>query len=535
MDKFTNYNGNDESETTDFESLEYQAPNYDGVRLMDVSDYQYSNAQYGDATYDSAQYNDTQYDGTQYDNTQYESSTYDNVQFDNTQYENTTYDGVQYQNSTYNDTQYNTTYDDIPQEPSKATQTDLGDDSIFSPLYPEGYAPTPNPDDVFRANPQPVRYDENDLTEAELADIKRQKAAARRKKMAARERRRRQRRKQAIIRCSILLAIVILLIVGLVMLISGIANHFEEKKKERELSEYYATSEVTTEEPVADIDPEITAKSLPVDRDAALVILQQQAEDDSTMQSICDSAAAIPDILLQNLAVNSEMKDFTLNYPAKINIVFDGEFSVELEGNDVPLYLQFDERWGYADYSEDIVGLRGAGPTALSMAYTYLKQDGSKNPIKVADYATEMGYLDENGKTHWSLMTDGAEGLGLKSTEMDINKEDMIDALEDGQVLICMVSDGDFTTEEHFIVIRDYKNGFFYINDPMSKARSEVGWDFKRLRGQIDKMCALEAGAEESSSEAGQEGDTTTGEGTGEGGSEGDNGSSGNEDTTPAE
>ncbi len=484
MDKFTNYNGNDEFETTDFETAdfetsEYETPNYEGVRLMDVSEYPSLNMQY------------------------------------NAPQENTPYANVP-----YNETQYdNLEYAEFSQPEQETPQPVTHEDSIFSPLYPEGYAPTPNPDAVFHANPQTERYDENNLTEAELADLRRQKAAARRRKLAARERRRRERRKQAIIRCSILLAIVILLIVGLVMLISGIWKHFAEKKKERELSEYYATSEITTEEPVADIDPEITAKALPADRDAALSILQTQAEDDSTMQSICDSAAAIPDIVLQHLAVNPEMKDFTLSYPAMINIVFDGEFTVDPEGNDVPLYLQFDKRWGYADYSEDIVGLRGAGPTALSMAYTYLKQDGSKNPIKIADFATETGYLDENGKTHWTLMTEGAEELGLKSTEIDINKEDMIDALEEGQILICKVSKGDFTTEEHFIVIRDYKNGFFYINDPMSAARSEVGWDFKRLRGQIDKICALEAGPEETSTEDTSNNDDsgeTTGDNTGD-------------------
>lgn len=496
MDKFTNYSGNDDFETTDFETIDfetsdYESPNYEGVRLMDVSAYQNPNAQY------NTPYEETPYENVSYDEAPYNNALYNETPYINEQYDNTLYNGENYSEESYITKEY---AENIQAEPNTAPSA-TNDDSIFSPLYPEGYAPTPNPDEVFRANPQTEHYDENNLTEAELADIRRQKAAARRKKLAARERRRRERRKQAIIRCSILLGIVILLIVGLVMLISGIWKHFAEKKKERELSEYYATSEITTEEPVADIDPEITAKALPADRDAALAILQKQAEDDSTMQSICDSAAAIPDILLQHLAVNAEMKDFTLSYPAMINIVFDGEFEVEPEGNDVPLYLQFDKRWGYADYSEDIIGLRGAGPTALSMAYTYLKQDGSKNPIKVADYATEKGYLDESGKTHWTLMTEGAEDLGLKSTEIDINKEDMIEALDDGQVLICKVSDGDFTTEEHFIVIRDYRDGFFYINDPMSTARSEVGWDFKRLRGQIDKICTLEAGPEESSSE----------------------------------
>ena len=502
MDKFTNYGDDTEFETTDFESFDTDTPNYEGVRLMDVQDYQYNTQPYPSDPYNFEQYNPEQYNAPQY-----EQDSYNQEQYAQQQYGEEQYNSDIYAQETYNTAEY--PLEQVSTEPVEAQPAEQ-EDSIFSPLYPEGYAPAPNPDDVFRATPAETPYNENDLTEAELADIRRQKAAARRKKLAARERRRRERRKQAIIRCSILLAIVIFLIVGLVMLITGIANHFKEKKKARELSEFYATSEVTTEEPVAEIDPEITAKAIPADRDSALSKLQEQATDDSTMQSICDSAAAIPDILLQHLAVNPEMKDFTLSYPAMINIVFDGEFSVDLEGNSVPLYLQFDKRWGYADYSEDIIGLRGAGPTALSMAYTYLMKDGSKNPIKVADYATEGGYLDENGKTHWSLMIDGAKGLGLESSEMEINKDDMIDALDEGKVLICMVSDGDFSTDEHFIVIRDYKKGFFYVNDPMSQARSDVGWDFKRLRGQITKMCELSPGASTPSTEEGTTAESTS-------------------------
>lgn len=491
MDKFTNFNGEDTygdpqyngygeehvpehsgytgyDETDNFSnsdnveydaSATYTAQVYDGVRLMDITNSNYNTPEYDAPTFDQSGYNEEAYSDTQSDNFAFESIE----------------------------------YSDTPSLPQEASENNL-DDSLFSPLYPEGYAPAASPDSVFHPTIEDAQRDMENLTEAELEDIQRQKAAARRKRRAAKERRRRQRRKQAIIRCSILLAIVILLIVGLVMLISGIVNHAKEKKKERELSEFYATSEITTEEPVADIDEAITAKEIPTDRDAALAILQEQAAEDSTMQSICDSAAAMPDILLQHLAVNPELKDFTLSYPAMISIVFDGEFDIELEGNEVPLYLQFDKRWGYADYSEDIIGLRGAGPTCLSMACTYLLSDGSKNPIKVADYATEMGYLNDSGKTHWSLMTDGAEGLGLVSTELTVNKEDMIEALEDGKVLICKVRKGDFTTDEHFLVIRDYKDGFFYINDPNSTARSQVGWDFKRLRGQIEKLCALEAG-----------------------------------------
>lgn len=340
-------------------------------------------------------------------------------------------------------------------------------------------------------------YENEQLTEAELEDIRRERAAARRRKLAARERRRKKRRRQAIIRCSILLLAVILIITGIVKMISGIWKHFHKDKSSDKVTEQM--TDTTTEEPAAEevkaeIDDAILAKELPADREAALLLLQSQSESDPDIKSIYDNAAVYPDKILQCLAVNSEMKQFVIDYPTKISIVFDGSFSVDVPENEVPLFLQFDEQWGYADYGSNIIGINGCGPTCLSMAYTYLKQDGSMNPIKVADFSASSGYLNESGDTNWALMTDGARTLGLTSEEVALSKENMTSALEDGKVIVCSMSPGDFTRSGHFILIRDYKDGLFYVNDPNSEARSNVGWDYERLSSQISNMWALGAG-----------------------------------------
>lgn len=337
-------------------------------------------------------------------------------------------------------------------------------------------------------------YDE--LTPEEIEQERRRKAAARRRKIAAREARRRKRRRQAIIRCSILLLIVILLIVGIVKMITGIWNHFHDKPKKasKVTEEMQPSTEETTEKPiVADIDEAILAKDLPADRDAAIEILTAQAATDPELQTLLDNVAVYPDSILMNLAVNSEMKEFALDYPAKINVVFDGEFNVDFTSDTVPLFLQFDEQWGYADYGRNIIGLSGCGPACLSMAYTYLKQDGSMNPIKTADFSTERGYLDEDGDTAWSLMTEGAIALGLGSEEIASNEDAIISALKDGNLIICAVTPGDFTKSENFILIREYKDSLFYVNDPNSEARSQVGWDYARLESQIAKMWVISA------------------------------------------
>lgn len=514
MDRFNNYN--EDAFLNDPNMQNQQPSEFIPQQFEDYTNleqgYNYSNTEYNSTDYGNAEFDANAYNGfenSDYTNPSFDEESYNHLEFTNSDYSNTEFSSWEYSNSEFDTSEFNhTEYNKFEYELSENTSagnTDMADnvipadtaepmgESIYSPLYPGGTV-TGAPKDMTPSKTD-SDYDPDELTDEEIIEMRRQRAIARRKKMAARERKRRERRKQAIIRCSILAAILILIVVGLVMLISGIVKGVQKKNKERQLSEYYATSEVTTEEPVAIIDDAIVAKEIPTDRDAALAILQEQAAEDNTIQSICDSAAAMPDILLQHLAVNPELKEFTLGYPAKINIVFNGEFAIDVDENEFPLYLQFDSSWGYADYSTDIIALRGAGPTALSMVYTYLMQDGTMNPIKVADYATEHGYLDEDGNTHWSLMTDGATALGLKSEEISVDKDEMLDALADDKILICKMSKGDFTTDEHFIVIHNYEDGFFYVKDPNSAARSEVGWDFKRLRGQIENICVLAPGS----------------------------------------
>lgn len=334
---------------------------------------------------------------------------------------------------------------------------------------------------------------------------------ARRRKREARERRRKKRIRRIIIRCSILLVLLILILVGIVKLITGAWKHFHKEKESAKKTEQTAdisTQQPTTEEIRQEIDENILAKELPADRETALAILKEQAGNDSDIRAVYENAAIYPDKLLQHLAVNSEMKQFALDYPAKVSIVFDGEFTVSVPQGEVPLFLQFDEDWGYADYGTSLVAINGSGPACLSMAYTYLKQDGSMNPIKIADFSMENGYLGENNDTFWTLMTDGATSLGLTSEEVSVNKDKMTSALEDGKLLICSLESGDFTKTGGFILIHSYENGLFYVKDPTSEARSGVGWDYDRLSTQISNMWAIGAaeGATEGATDDAAEG-----------------------------
>lgn len=335
--------------------------------------------------------------------------------------------------------------------------------------------------------------DMEELTPEELEQERRRKAAAKRRRLEAREQRRKKRRQEAIIRCSILVVIVILILVGIVKLISGIAHSASSKKEKEEK----ATTEVVTEEEIsAYVDEEILAKELPATREDAITIISEFANTDTEFKDILENQAVFSDDLLRYVAVNPEMKRFVIDYIAKISIVFEGNYTLAAPVDEVPLYLQFDEQWGYADYGDSIIAIRGAGPTCMAMAYTYLKQDGSQNPIKIGDMAMNYGYLTEEGATADVFFTDGAANLGIKSTETEVKKKAIVEALKNGKVVICAVTTGDFTKTSSYIVIRDYRDSLFLINDPMSEARSEVGWDFPRLSSQIAKMWILEDGGD---------------------------------------
>lgn len=337
-------------------------------------------------------------------------------------------------------------------------------------------------------------YDDyEELTPEESEQERRRKANAKRRRMEAREQRRRKRRQQAIIRCSILLIIVILIIVGIVKIISGIAHSISDKQ---EATTEAVTEATTEEEVIATIDDSILAKELPATREDALAIIEGYADTDTEYKDIYDNAAVFSDELLRYVAVTPEMKRFVIDYIAKISIVFEGNFTLTAPVDEVPLYIQFDEQWGYADYGDSVIAIRGAGPTCLAMAYTYIKQDGSQNPIKIGDMAMNYGYLTEEGATADVLFTEGAANLGIKSTETAVDKDEMKDALADGKVIICAVNSGDFTKTSSYVVIKGYKDGLFLINDPMSEARSNVGWDFPRLSSQIAKMWVLEDGGD---------------------------------------
>lgn len=200
------------------------------------------------------------------------------------------------------------------------------------------------------------------------------------------------------------------------------------------------------------------------------------------------SLGAWPEELLDLLEKNPEAKDFVLNYPLKKDLEAEIDLSEYLDNDEVPLLLQWDERWGYTEYAGELMGLSGCGPTCLSMVCLYLLDDASYTPRYVAQFATENGYSVSGNGSSWTLISEGGEKLGLDVTEIPMDENRIIRNLEVGNPIICVMGPGFFTSTGHFIVMTEYEDGYVKVNDPNSPNRSEQTWKLTEVMEQIRNL-----------------------------------------------
>ena len=152
------------------------------------------------------------------------------------------------------------------------------------------------------------------------------------------------------------------------------------------------------------------------------------------------------------------------------------------------LLLQTDPRWNDAPYGTGTVGKYGSGPTSLSMAVIYLRQDYTATPPRVAKYSADAGYYMDGAGTSYFLMTDGCEHYGLNCEWLATDNEERLKAsLDQGCVLIISVKEnafGDNPTDQ-YAVVYGYDDEGFFINDPISENHSSLKWSFEKLEGNM--------------------------------------------------
>ena len=125
------------------------------------------------------------------------------------------------------------------------------------------------------------------------------------------------------------------------------------------------------------------------------------------------------------------------------------------------------------------------------MAGIALTGDENLRPDRIADFAQRSGYYASGYGSSWTLISEGAEELGLTATELPLVKKKITDALETGHPVILAMGPGDFTTAGHYIVLTAVEDGLFRVNDPNSRKNSEKLWSYEELEPQIRNIWAM--------------------------------------------
>lgn len=223
-------------------------------------------------------------------------------------------------------------------------------------------------------------------------------------------------------------------------------------------------------------------KKLPNDYKKVFSSLEKKYEDPK-IKDMKQNYKAYPIKLLELLDENGDTLDFVHSYPNHQNIKDSIQVS-EIEKG-MPTLFQWDTRWGYEHYGEDVLALTGCAPTSLSMVLIYLKQDITITPILLASYAVKNSLYLEGQGTLWAFFEKAADSMGVYTRKINITKREITNHLKNKHPIILRMKAGDFTKTGHFIVLSElYKDGTIHVHDPNSKIRSEMHWDINTLLDQ---------------------------------------------------
>lgn len=195
---------------------------------------------------------------------------------------------------------------------------------------------------------------------------------------------------------------------------------------------------------------------------------------------------------LKDLALkNEEALEFVYDYPTEHVKEHTIDLTEEASMDSVPLFVQWDKRWGYEKYSGNFFAASGCGPTTLSMVVVYLTHNREASPIAVAKYSKEAGYSVDGSGSSWTLISEGCRHYGIKAKTVALDESRMKAELDEGHPIVVNVGPGDFTDTGHFMVITGYDDEGFSINDPNSIEKSGKRWLFKNISSQIRAVWSM--------------------------------------------
>lgn len=168
-------------------------------------------------------------------------------------------------------------------------------------------------------------------------------------------------------------------------------------------------------------------------------------------------------------------------------IVFTGRGN----SKDVVYFSQYDSRWGSLMYGRtNTIAGAGCGPTSLAICVSTLTNT-TVLPPEICDWSVRTGHRCEGSGSYHSLIPDGAAHYGVPCRGIGQSKTELVKALQEGKLVIAIMSRGHFTGGGHFIVLRGITDsGKILVADCASYERSQKEWDLSIFLAECNKGAA---------------------------------------------
>ncbi|MDD3480915.1 MAG: C39 family peptidase [Patescibacteria group bacterium] len=142
--------------------------------------------------------------------------------------------------------------------------------------------------------------------------------------------------------------------------------------------------------------------------------------------------------------------------------------------SDVPLYKQWDPRWGSEDYGcgGTTIASSGCGITSLAMIISYITQT-EVLPPETAKIALDNNWRVCNAGTAYAAIIEMPKMYDINNNK-EITWEEAKKYLAAGFPIIQVHGPGYFTEGGHYIVLTGIKDGKYLVNDPDGKHRTEA-------------------------------------------------------------
>lgn len=164
-------------------------------------------------------------------------------------------------------------------------------------------------------------------------------------------------------------------------------------------------------------------------------------------------------------------------------------------------YLQTDPKWAKNDYSAggdgSTIGNAGCGPTSAAMVIATWA-DANVTPAHTAAWSKANGYKAPNQGTYYSYFVPQLAKFGIRCQQLNftnlrnLNKleaapyhEKALRAVQRGDMVICCMDSGLWTSSGHFILWWNVTGDMVHINDPASNRSDRELAQLERLQREV--------------------------------------------------